>query len=200
MLPIKYVGPRPVISQHGISYKNGKEDKYTYLLTAIEILKDINHNYEDTKSYSHLLDTKPLTPKQINNFLSHYESELENNVLEQRDIYENKIAQEIENIQKMQNLNDMDKDAWIENIKLMKDYRIQRAINKIYYLHCIEDIKQIIKQQHIKEIDTPFNEKFWHVLETLQGALESGKGSISTILEETNNQDGDMIMKLHINS
>jgi len=199
MLPIKYVGPRPVISQHGISYKNGKEDKYTYLLVAIEILKDISHNNEEKKSYTHLVDTKPLTVKQINQFLSHYEDELYEHVNNQKNEYEKQILQEIQNVQNLDNLSQDDKNAWIENIKIMKEYRIQRAINKIYYLHCIEDIKKIIKKEHIKEIDTPFNEKFWHVLETLQGALETGKNSVATKLEETNNEDGDMIMKLYIN-
>ena len=198
MLPIKYVGPRPLISQHGITYKEGKEDKYIYLQVAIEILQDIDHNYEDKKSYSHMIRTEPLTPQEINNILAHYEAELADDVKEEEKRYEQKIKDEIQTVQNMTHLSDIEKEAWINNINIMKEYRIQRAINKIYYMHCINDIKRLVLKNHIKEIDTPFDKKFWHVLETLQGALEVGKGSVETKLEEITLEDGRMIMKLFI--
>ena len=37
-MELKYVGLKPVISEHGISFKDGKEDKYVYLSFAIDIL------------------------------------------------------------------------------------------------------------------------------------------------------------------
>jgi len=199
MLPIKYVGPRPIISQHGITYKEGKEDKYIYLTTALEILRDINFNYEDKKSYSHPIHTKPITTKQMEILLKDYESQLEQHILDEKNRYEQKIQQEIQDVQHHQYLSDIDKEVWINNIKLMKDYRIQRAINKIYYMHCINDIKKVILREHLKEIDTPFNEKFWHVLQTLQGILESGKNSKNTKLTEETSDDNNMILKLYIN-
>ncbi len=199
MLPIKYVGPRPLISQHGITYKDGKEDKYIYLQVAIEILQDIDHDYEEIKSYSHLIRKEPLTQKEMDKILAHYEDELSQKVIEEEKHYEKKIQDEINTVENMTHLSDIEKEVWINNIELMKEYRIQRAINKIYYMHCIYDIKKLVLKNHIKEIDTPFNKKFWHVLETLQGALEVGKGSVDTKLEEVNTDDGRMIMKLYIN-
>ena len=37
-MKIEYAGLKPVISEHGISFKDGKEDKYIYLSYAIDIL------------------------------------------------------------------------------------------------------------------------------------------------------------------
>jgi hypothetical protein len=67
-------------------------------------------------------------------------------------------------------------------------------------MNCINDIKKVILREHLKEIDTPFNEKFWHVLQTLQGALESGNNSKNTKLTEETDNDNNMILKLYINN
>jgi len=41
-MTIKYVGPRPTISHRGINFKDGKEDKYVYLMIGIQILQAID--------------------------------------------------------------------------------------------------------------------------------------------------------------
>ena len=45
MSKLHYVGPRVEISHHGIKYKKSKEDKYVYLMAALELLKDIDNDY-----------------------------------------------------------------------------------------------------------------------------------------------------------
>ena len=54
-MQLKYVGPKPMISEHGISFKDGKEDKYVYIQNAIEILHALNHEYVKGKIYHFLL-------------------------------------------------------------------------------------------------------------------------------------------------
>jgi len=196
-MKIKYAGPRPIISQHGIFYKNGKEDKYNYLMTALELLHAIDHNYKDRKFYSTYISRKQLKEKQFHTILQRYDADLETEVEQEVQRYEKQIEDELKHIQTLKNISQIEKDVWCENIKLMSSYRIQRAINKIYYFHTIDDIKKIIKKQHIKEIDTPFTEHFWHVLQTVQGALESGKNSVHTELKEETFKNS-MIMKLYI--
>lgn len=80
----------------------------------------------------------------------------------------------------------------------MRDYKLQRAINKIYYMNAIEDISAVIRREHIKEIDTPFYEKYWHVLQTIEGKLTSIKSAIYTDLKVESNVDGSLIAKLLI--
>ncbi len=82
----------------------------------------------------------------------------------------------------------------------MKEYRIQRAINKIYYMHNVFEIASVIKREKITEIDTPFYEKYWHVLRTLQGELLKYKNSINTELKIEKNSKGDMVSKLLISN
>jgi len=194
---IKYAGLRPIISQHGIEYKEGKEDKYVYLMTALEILESLNHNYEIKHSYSDYFTNKSISEQLYHTILVSYDKDLENKVTKEIEEYKEKITNEINTVQISKHLSQIEKDVWCENIKIMTDYRIQRALNKIYYLHCIEDIKTIIIKNKIREIDTPFNEKFWHVLHTIQGRLVINKSPIVCDLKEET-QDDQMLLKLYI--
>ena len=93
-----------------------------------------------------------------------------------------------------------EKKVWINNLNIMRKYRIQRAVNKIYYMQSINLIKQIIIREGINEIDTPFYEKYWHVLQTLQGALEKGRRGKKTSLKIVPVDDKAMTAKLFINN
>lgn len=199
-MKIEYAGPRPMISQHGIQFKDGKEDKYVYLMISIQILQAINKNYDGHKSYSYDTSTKRFTDEEIHEILSSYDTTLENDVQKEELYYSSKIQDEINNIQDRDNLTSNEKSAWVNNLEIMKKYRIQRAINKIYYMHSIELIKKIIMRENIKEIDTPFYEKYWHVLQTIQGSVEEGRYSKHTSLKIEKIDDDTMIAKLLIGS
>ena len=82
----------------------------------------------------------------------------------------------------------------------MREYKIQRAVNKIYYIHSIKHIATIIKREKIKEIDTPFYEKYWHVLQTIQGKLSEGRTSIGSNLKVELHAMKGMVAKLFINN
>jgi len=199
-MKIEYAGPRPMISQHGIQFKDGKEDKYVYLMISIQILQAIDKNYEGHKSYSYDTTSKRFSDTEIQTILNSYETSLEEDVKKEEEYYALKIEDEIKQIDERTNLTIAEKQAWINNLEIMKKYRIQRAINKIYYMHSIELIKQIILRENIKEIDTPFYEKYWHVLQTVQGAVEEGRYSKHTSLKIEKIDEDNLIAKLLIDS
>jgi len=197
-MKIEYAGPRPIISQHGVQFKDGKEDKYVYLMISIQILQAIDKDYEGHKSYSYDASTKRFSDSEIHDILDSYETTLEEDVLKEEASYALKIENEIEDIRNRTNLKESERDAWINNLEVMKNYRIQRSINKIYYMHSINLIKKIIKREEIKEIDTPFYEKYWHVLQTIQGVLEEGRNSVHTDLQIIKADENQMMSKLFI--
>jgi hypothetical protein len=197
-MTIKYAGPRPEISHHGIQFKDGKEDKYVYLIIAVQILKAIDKDYEEKQSYSYDTNTKRFTDDELLEIMHSYEPNLNEEVIQEEVRYELHLQDEILHVQERADLKEIEKDIWINNLNIMQQYRIQRAVNKIYYLHCVKDIARIIKREKIKEIDTPFYEKYWHVLQTIQGALSEGRDSVgSDIKIETT--DKGMIAKMFIN-
>lgn len=187
-MKLEYVGFKPFINEHGIFFKDGKEDKYVYLSYAIDILKAIDHTYENKKVYSHQLNEKRLNPNEILEVLLQFHPNLEDIMKDEIDNYLIHLDNEENEVRNRVNLNEIEKETFISNLKIMKNYKIQRARNKIFYFHCIQTIAQTIMKYKIKEIDTPFNERFWHILQTLEGELSKHKiSSTVKIMGETNN-------------
>lgn len=187
-MKLEYVGFRPVISQYGISFKQGKDDKYTYLPYVYEIVVALNHNYETDKkhSYNIKLETANID-KLVSKVLEHFPN-LEDEVAKKLELYKEHLNNEIEDVKNRHQLNDIEKSIFLTNLDLMRDYRLKRAKNKIFYYYSILTIVEIIKTQKIKEINLPFSEKFWHILKTLQGVLSSEKisSSVKTKYENSN--------------
>mgnify|MGYP000344645681 CR=1 FL=1 len=194
-MKIEYAGLKPIISEHGISFKDGKEDKYKYLKYAIDILMAIDHSYESKRAYSHNLNDKRLSPDEILHQLLKFHPNLESIMSKEIESYLVHLDEEGKDVENRKTLNDLEKSAYINNLKIMRDYKIQRAKNKIFYMHCIDTIVEIIIKYKIKEIDTPFSERFWHILQTIQGHLSSQK--ISATLKTVN--DGSLKAILNIN-
>jgi hypothetical protein len=197
-MKIKYAGPRPQISHHGVSFKDGKEDKYVYLMIALQILSAIDKDYDEHKSYSYDIDTERLSDDQMFDIMMSYEPELEEITQKEALEYGAKLDQEVDDIRKNQTLTASERQAWMNNLEVMKDYRVQRAVNKIYYMHAIGYIVDVIKREHIKEIDTPFYEKYWHVLQTIEGRFAHIKTPISTNLKVEPNKEGAFTAKMFI--
>jgi len=197
-MTIKYAGPRPEISQHGIQFKDGKEDKYVYLIIAVQILKAIDKNYEEKQSYSYDTKTKRFTNDELLEIMLSYEPNLKEAVIQEEIRYEEHLKDEITQVNSRSDLKEIERETWINNLNIMQQYRIQRAINKIYYLHCVEDIAKVIKRERIKEIDTPFYEKYWHVLQTIQGSLSEGRDSVGSDIKIETTDEG-MIAKMFVN-
>jgi hypothetical protein len=179
-MKLEYAGLKPVISEHGISFKDGKEDKFVYLAIAIDILNALDHTYEKKKTYSHEVNNKPLSPNEIIDILLKYHPNLEETVDTEISSYMLHLDEEENVVEHRTHLLDIEKKAYINNLKLMRNYKIQRAKNKIFYFHCIETIVETILKYQIKEVDTPFSERFWHILQTIEGKLSEHK--ISSIL------------------
>jgi len=197
MLKVQYAGPRVEISHQGVAYRKAKEDKYVYLMAALEILKNIDNDDERKKLYGHDFENKVLE-EVLHGILKCHESGVEKKVKEEGYQYEQKMQHEVETIRNLPYLTDIDKEVWIKNIELMKIYRIQRAINKRCYMHCIQNIIEVIKYQNIQEITTPFNKSFFHVVNSIRGALIAGKSSLNSKVIEANDKDNNMIIKLSI--
>ena len=195
---IKYAGPRATISHHGIEFKDGKEDKYLYLMIGIQILTAIDKDYDDNKSYSYDLNTKRLTDDEMIAVMKKYEPNLDLEIEIESDAYGEHVSDEIQRVKDNNILNSIEKQVWISNLEVMKEYRVQRAVNKIYYMHCIKNIRDVIKRENIKQINAPFYEKYWHVLQTLQGMLEEGRYSVKTSLRVESDDNKQMMAKLYI--
>ncbi len=197
-MQLKYVGPKPIISQHGISFKDGKEDKYVYLNLAVQILQAIDHNTAVDTNYEYDIKSQRLNDEQIQSVIFSYYPKLESIIDKETSLYLTYLYNEIEEVKKNPNLSTIEKIAYQGNLELMKSYRVQRSKNKIFYLHAIDIITEVIRKRKIKKIITPFNEKFWHILYNTKDNLTSLKNSTQTKLEVISSEDNKIQVVLEI--
>lgn len=174
-MKFEYVGFRPIVSQHGISFKQGKDDKFVYFPYVYEIIDALNNNYEANKNYSYSIKLDNATINKLYEKVKIYFPNIEQEIKDKLNNYKKHLENEYEEIKEHSTLNSTDKSIYLTNLELMREYRTKRAKNKIFYYYAVASIAEIIKENRIKEIDIPFNEKFWHVLKTLQGILSSEK-------------------------
>lgn len=182
-MDLKYAGPKPMISQHGINFKDGKEDKYVYLMITIQILQAIKDDTLANQHYSYNLNTERLSNEQMQAIIEHYHPDLQKIMTKEIDTYLIHLDNEYQAIKNNSYMCEIEKKTYLENLKIMKEYRIQRAKNKIFYMHAIQTVCEIIKANKIKKITTPFFEKFWHTLQTIQGQLMQSKINLRSDLK-----------------
>ena len=79
----------------------------------------------------------------------------------------------------------------------MKEYIIQRAINKTAYYCAIDALANILKKDHIDYVIAPMFQKFAHVLHSVQGSLRKQKFPIDTKLD-IYQENGKLLVKLKV--
>ena len=130
--------------------------------------------------------------------LKEHEFDIEECITQECKVYKQKIEDQIAFIETLPYLTDIDKQVWIKNIEIMKEYKMKRAMNKMYYFHCIHDIVHLIQHNRIKQISVPFNKNFFHVLNTIKGALITSKPSLDAKVIKQYDKNENMIVKLTI--
>lgn len=186
-MKLEYAGLKPIISEHGITFKDGKEDKFKYLKYAAELLEAFDHEYKRKTNYTHELKEQRLSSNEMLKLILKFHPNIESSMQTEINSYLKHLDEEENDVQNRSLLNELEKEAFINNLKIMREYKIQRARNKIFYFHCIETIVELIIEHKIKHIEVPFNERFWHVLQTLQGKLSEHK--ISSDISTTKNDE-----------
>lgn len=170
-MSLKYAGPKPLISAHGVEFDLNKEDKYIYLSIVAELILALDHEYIDGQRYTHLTSSKPLGNDRIFEIITMYDSELNQKIADRQKMLEDEIANELDRAHGNKVLCEEEKDVLVKNIELLKKYRILRSINKTVYYSAITSLAHIIQKGHIDLITAPMYPKFNHVFHSIQGSL-----------------------------
>jgi len=199
-MKLKYTGPKELISPHGVSFKRGKDDKYVYIHPAIQIYNAIHHDYEKDKIYTLNIEGKRLNDEELTEKILLLRPEFKKYFEEQVDDIKDYLDQEIDSISGLNEFSEEEKKIYKSNLIIMKNYRIQRAFNKAVYTKLIETIVDDIFIHKLKEINAPFNERFWHIFQTIQGELSNhNHRSIGSKLDILHDSDY-LSISLKINS
>ncbi len=196
-MELKYVGPKPIISHTGIEFDNNKEDKYAYLNIVLQLLKALDHEYFDDRTYVYNSDTNRYSDHELSRELSKYCPDIEAITKKEDHNVEEEIQHNIQRANESDTLDEASKDVLKNNINIMHDYLIQRSINKSVYYCAINALAGLLKKDHIDHIIVPMFQKYAHVLHSVQGVLKAQKFPIDTKLE-IYQEDGKLLAKLQV--
>ena len=194
---LKYVGPKPIISHTGIEFDNNKEDKYRYLNIAVQLVKALSHDYFEDKTYVYNVEAQRLDGEQLFQELQKICPNLEELINKENHIIEHEIEENLRRAHENRVLNEEERDVLETNIEIMHDYLVQRSINKTVYYCVIEQLAELVKQDHIDHVIAPMYQNFYHVLHSVQGVLLKQKFPIDTRID-IYAQDGQLFVKLQV--
>jgi hypothetical protein len=187
-MKLKYVGNKPIISQSGVDFSIGKEDKYIYIEPAAQMLDFLGKLEKDTKTS--INPKKKPDDSEIFELLCKYKPDFDRFCHEQLSHYIHKIDNEIADVDNHNLLGELEKEVLRNNLESMREYRIQRATNKLIYEELINACVEIIREKSITEIIMPFSLPFVHVAESFESSLALISNAIvakvEVILEDDN--------------
>ena len=196
-MELKYVGPKPIISYTGIVFDNNKEDKFVYLNIVVQLLKSLNHEYITDKVYTYQPDTKRLSNDELHDELKKFCPDIDTLIDNTNHSSHDNMDKEIKRARENKLLTDVDKKTLENNIKIMTNYMIQRAVNKKVYYCAIDELAELVKKDNLDYIIVPMFQKFAHVLHSIQGSLERQKFPINSKME-IYEEDGKLLCKLDV--
>lgn len=180
---LEYVGPKPHISHTGIDFDHNKEDKYVYLHVVAELIKALSHDYYEDKTYIYTTDDTRVDPSRLMQELQSICPNLPELIKKENFCVEDEIEENIKRAHESKTLTDEDKVTLENNINIMHDYLVQRAINKRVYYCAVQVLADLLKKDHIDHIIVPMYPKFVHVLHSVQGVLLKEKFPIDTKID-----------------
>lgn len=196
-MKLEYVGPKPLISHTGINFDNNKEDKYVYLNIVVQLIKALDHQYFEDKTYTYNTESRRLDDDELLKELKQICPNIEKIMERNNHNVEDEIEHNIRRANESHTLTTEDKEALTNNLNMMHDYLIQRSINKTIYYCAIEVLTQMVKKDNIDYIIAPMYQSFAHVFHSVQGVLKKQKYPIDSKLE-IYQKDSQLLVKLDV--
>ncbi len=196
-MELKYVGPKPIISHTGINFDNNKEDKFVYLNIVVQLLNSLNHKYIEDKLYTYQPDMSRVSNSELYDELKKFCPKIGSLIEKENHDIRAEVKEHITRAKENNVLTHEDKVTLEKNIQIMRDYLIQRSINKSVYYCAVDALAELVKSDNIDYIVVPMFQKFAHVLHSVQGSLQKQKFPIDTNLE-IYEEDGKLLAKLDV--
>ena len=196
-MQIKYVGPKPIISKTGISFDSQYDDRYTYLNITVQLLKALDHEYFEDKTYKYAVDSGRLKDSDIVDGLKEYCGNLDHAVEEGIKAEQKLIDDELKRAKENKSISELEREALIKNIRMMESYRLQYATNEKLYNCAVQRLATYVKQDHIDYVIVPMFQRFAAVLHSVQDELANQKFPIDTRMD-IYEEDGKLMAKMEV--
>lgn len=174
-MKLKYVGDKPKVSQHGVTFDHTKVDKYTYLNAAVELLEALS--YGATESTKHLYRTQndEYDADELLRLLKKFCKNIEKVFDEQEDKSKEFIASMMQRVNENDSLSYDDKKAWVTNMKMMREYYFQFITNQSAYECALHSLVDEIVVAQVQKVEVPLFRNYGIILTDLKPLLETRK-------------------------
>jgi len=189
-MKLKYVGNMPIVSKNGVGFDPLQPDKYLYLHAALELLEALSYGATEQTQHLYKTEHKDIKANELLEGLKKYIKNLD-------EIYETREAKAEEHVEELiQRVHDNDsltvdeKQAWLNNIEIMKEYYLQYITNKIVYEAALNALADEIAVAKVKKVTIPMFRNYGIVLKDLQNVLENRKAPIDSQMEVESTKNG----------
>jgi len=194
---LQYAGPKPICSKYGILFDYAKEDRFIYLDTLIQLIAALDTRTLREGTLHFGIKREPLEGSVLL-------GKIEKHVPDIRRIMENAVAdtetflhETMEWTQTNEQMSSIEKEVLLKNIALMKEYVVQRAVNKAVYYILIDMLGERLRDGHVHYIVFPMHRNFHHVAKSLGNALAKQKPPVPSYAEIVETKEG-MALKFNL--
>lgn len=171
----QYVGPRPIISEHGISFDKNEPDKYLFLHAVIELLEVIEECVHDksckinSDGIIDLLEWKGIdfVHNELSELITKHCQNVDELIAQKDQKTEHTLLTLTNRITQNSLLTADAKQAWLGNLKIMHNYMIQFMENEFIYEHMIQMLAEDIRNKDIREIRFSLHRNYGYVMSHL---------------------------------
>lgn len=187
---IKYAGPKPITSQHGVVFDYSKEDRFEFIEILVHLIEAFNRHTHDGEVLHFSIKNHELSSQEILDRLKKYVPDLDERV--EKDINEFLKEEEKQkfHVKRMQSLSSTEKDVWLKNMELVHDINLQRTINKAIYHAAVEVFGKELLKDHIKRLVIPMQGRYHHIAKSLSYMLDHLKSPVKSFYKLVETDDG----------
>ena len=198
-MELKYVGARPIVSQHGVSFDQTKPDSYTFLQAAIELLEALSfEEREDKKIYLYNLSAKEYNGRQFVDLLEKHCADTDEIFASREEETTEMIEKYTRNVKENDKLTADERKAWLGNVAIMRDYYLQYTINENAYQCALKALADKIHTTHIEEVTFPLGRNYGLVASHLILVLSEHKPPYDVTIT-FKERDGNPVGVLNMN-
>ncbi|MEA3455483.1 MAG: hypothetical protein U9R26_03145 [Campylobacterota bacterium] len=198
-MELKYVGARPIVSQHGVSFDQTQPDSYTFLNAAIELLEALSFDTTGGgKVYLSNLSGKDYNGRQLADMLKKH-------CVDEADVFASReektsamVNKYTDQVKENDRITADERGAWLGNIKIMRDYYLQYVTNENAYRCALNALADQLDSLHIDEVTLAAGRNYGLVLSHLIPVLTHHRPPYDATLS-VDDKDGAVVVTLDMN-
>jgi hypothetical protein len=198
-IKLKYVGAKPKVSGKGVTFDQTKPDRYTFLNAAVELLEALSFEAKkDKKIYLYDVKKKEYNSRKLTELLNKHCGDLDAIFSDREEKTNALIKKYTKKVKNNDRLSKDEREAWLGNISIMRDYYLQYVTNESAYECALKALAKKIHTSHIETITFPIGRNHGLVLSHLVDVLRDHKPPYDATLRVKDN-NGVAVGELDMN-